>query len=77
MVVLAVVSLGATVYFMAKKNLPGPDQPVTLVLEKTYDFGTWTPVVTNTVVLGTNSWTEVFRVDMKKDKNAFYRTRQL
>lgn len=75
-VVLVVLVAGATVIYKVKTTFPNVTGPVTLVLEKSLDHGSWSPVVTNTVVLNGTNAIEFFRSDMT-DPSAFYRAKLL
>ena len=75
--ILVVIAVTAAVgYAVLKVASLCPDQtsPVTLVLEKSNDHSTWTPVYTNTVVLNGTNRLDFFTFQMT-DPCAFYRAR--
>jgi hypothetical protein len=74
--ILAVAGTAIYVVVKASSNIPQDNSQVTLVLEKSYDNRTWTPVATNTVVLHGQTPIDVFQEQMT-DSMAFYRARQL
>ena len=76
MLVIAAAIVGLVIIIKVNSTVPSQHSPVTLVLEKSYDHGTWTPVATNTVVLNGQTPVEVFR-DKMTDELAFYRARVL
>lgn len=71
---LSVLVVGTYAIFKVSQNIPNQHTPVTLVLESTADFGTWTPIATNTVVLNGQTPLEAFREKMT-DPCRFYRAR--
>lgn len=73
--VLTCVAVGVWAVLKVNSTVPGPDKPVTLILDKSTDGrATWVPVITNTITLhGTNA-VEFFRESMT-DSLAFYRIR--
>ena len=70
---LAVVAVGVTVtiYVYNKYDTTGP---VTVILEKSYNNGDWTPILTNSVVLNGRRPIELFQ-DRMDDGLALYRAR--
>lgn len=74
--ILVVVTAAVYAVWKVKSTLPSDTRPVTLVLEKSYDHGTWTPVTTNTVTLNGTNAIEFFRAEMT-DQMAFYRAHKI
>lgn len=74
---LVVIAVGVAVVIKVKGAVPNQNAVISLVLEKSYDHGTWTPVYTNANVQlqGTNMID--FFTDQMTDQNAFYRARKL
>jgi hypothetical protein len=74
LLVLSITAAGAYVVIKVSSKFPSPQTPVRVVLEKSYDNATWTPVVTNTVILNGQQPVELFR-DHMTDFTAMYRAR--
>ena len=72
--VIGCVVVAGYVIWRVHATTATPDTPVQLVLEKSMDHGTWTPVVTNTVILKGTNWVDVFSEKMT-DPICFYRAR--
>jgi hypothetical protein len=74
--IITAAVVGIVIIIKVNSTVPSQHSPVTLVLEKSYDNGTWTPVATNTVILNGQQPVDVFRQQMTDDL-AFYRAHVL
>lgn len=75
-----VLAIGGTAVYCIVKvcgKLPSDKGTVTLILEKSPDHATWMPIATNTVTLNGQEPIEIFSEVIRKDQNAFYRTRRI
>lgn len=74
--VLVVLAAAGWAIYKVKSTIPSDNRPVTFVLERSYDHGTWTPIFTNTITLNGTNAIEFFREQMT-DQMAFYRAHKL